>query len=296
MASGFYFLDNPNPNGQHFYTSRRSEIAFVVVHTAENLPDFDPPDMGAERVAAYGARTDRNASWHQTVDSDSVVACLPDDHTAWHVKGYNSASLGVEIATQAHRWGDGPADWEAAVLQNTADVVGRWCIDYGIPAVKLSQAEVDAGEKGLVSHSTLDPSRRSDPGIGFPWELLLEKVQARIDGAAESASEEPEDEEPKPTKKSKKKSSKKKKKSDWFEELIVSLPTVKRGSSGRDVAKMQHLLRGYRYYLKVDGIFGTRTDRAVTEFQEQERIMVDGVVGPQTWRHLLRSERFHYGR
>lgn len=40
--------------------------------------------------------------------------------------------------------------------------------------------------------------------------------------------------------------------------------------------------------LDVDGIFGQYTDQAVRRFQTQRRILVDGIVGPQTWGELNR--------
>lgn len=40
--------------------------------------------------------------------------------------------------------------------------------------------------------------------------------------------------------------------------------------------------------LDVDGIFGQYTDQAVRSFQTQRRILVDGIVGPQTWGELNR--------
>jgi len=40
--------------------------------------------------------------------------------------------------------------------------------------------------------------------------------------------------------------------------------------------------------LDVDGIFGPRTKAAVREFQQNENLSVDGIVGRQTWTALLR--------
>ena len=65
-------------------------------------------------------------------------------------------------------------------------------------------------------------------------------------------------------------------------------PTIKRGSSGAGVKQAQCYLNssltGER--LLVDGVFGPVTDAAVRRFQGCADIVIDGVVGPQTWSHL----------
>jgi hypothetical protein len=58
-------------------------------------------------------------------------------------------------------------------------------------------------------------------------------------------------------------------------------PTVRRGDRGAHVANVQRLLG-----LATDGIFGPKTEQAVRAFQQQRRLKVDGVVGPQTWAAL----------
>jgi peptidoglycan hydrolase-like protein with peptidoglycan-binding domain len=62
---------------------------------------------------------------------------------------------------------------------------------------------------------------------------------------------------------------------------------LRRGSRGAAVVELQTLLaaRGL-YQARVDGRFGPVTERAVKAFQRSEGIVVDGIVGPQTWGRL----------
>lgn len=54
------------------------------------------------------------------------------------------------------------------------------------------------------------------------------------------------------------------------------------GSHSRQVADVQRAL-----HLDGSGTFGPRTGRAVRRFQRREHLLVDGVVGPQTWDALF---------
>ena len=70
----------------------------------------------------------------------------------------------------------------------------------------------------------------------------------------------------------------------------ISLPVVKFGMKGDTVRAAQILLigRGYRCGIwGADGDFGDATKSAVTGFQKNRRLAVDGVVGPETWKALL---------
>ena len=57
------------------------------------------------------------------------------------------------------------------------------------------------------------------------------------------------------------------------------------GSKGPDVMKLQQLL-----YLKADGIFGQITLEAVKDFQRDNGLFPDGIVGPKTWEVLVPRE------
>ena len=61
---------------------------------------------------------------------------------------------------------------------------------------------------------------------------------------------------------------------------------VQAGSEGEWVRKLQRALNEAGYELDVDGIFGDATDEAVRDFQDENDLDVDGVVGPNTWAAL----------
>lgn len=68
-----------------------------------------------------------------------------------------------------------------------------------------------------------------------------------------------------------------------------SNPTLKKGNKGAQVTKMQKLLMKKGYKLPkfgADGDFGNETLTAVKQFQKDNGLTVDGIVGPKTWAKL----------
>lgn len=68
----------------------------------------------------------------------------------------------------------------------------------------------------------------------------------------------------------------------------LEYPTLKKGSKGEYVKKLQTLLKNNGFTtLEVDGDFGEMTKIAVIEFQGMNKLTKDGVCGPKTWQKLL---------
>ena len=58
---------------------------------------------------------------------------------------------------------------------------------------------------------------------------------------------------------------------------------LKKGSKGNDVRQLQNALRALGYNCgPADGIFGWGTEHQVEKFQEDNELLPDGIVGPQT--------------
>jgi len=58
--------------------------------------------------------------------------------------------------------------------------------------------------------------------------------------------------------------------------------TLRIGCKGETIRALQAKLNALGYHLAEDGIFGYGTLQAVRDFQRRKRIVVDGMVGPQT--------------
>lgn len=73
-------------------------------------------------------------------------------------------------------------------------------------------------------------------------------------------------------------------------EDLKKYPTLQKGSKGEYVTKLQTILVQKGYDPKgVDGVFGAGCDAAVKQFQKDNNLTPDGIVGQKTWDVLLNS-------
>ncbi len=68
---------------------------------------------------------------------------------------------------------------------------------------------------------------------------------------------------------------------------LSNYPLIRNGSRNNFVFLLQFILNQNGYNVSVDGIFGSRTQNAVRNFQQRNGLSVDGIVGQNTWRTLL---------
>lgn len=68
---------------------------------------------------------------------------------------------------------------------------------------------------------------------------------------------------------------------------LSELPTLRKGAKGVYVHLLQRLLKG----LDLDGSFGNLTRNSVIAYQTAHALKIDGVVGKQTWGHLVANRR-----
>lgn len=174
-----YLIDHP-PRTRQFRKRTMDPSGVVVVHTAESTPDWVDHDSGAENVARFISERSDYGSYHSVSDSDSKVQLVPWHMCAYHDgTGSNDHSAGISAATQASKWGQAPPAWQRATVKNMA----RSAADYAkwlkkhhgvkIPARRITREQSERKVAGFISHAERDPSRRTDPGADFPWDLFL---------------------------------------------------------------------------------------------------------------------------
>lgn len=125
------------------------------------------------------------ASWQRFIDPFHRVYMIDDNFAAWHASEANPMSIGWEQAGYARfsraEWTtpDGMLQMES-LAYDMATVAKR----DGIPPVWLTTAQVTAVTtfgnrtiKGFCLHRQIDPESRTDPGDGYPYELLMAKIK-----------------------------------------------------------------------------------------------------------------------
>ena len=179
---GFYLLDRRNPNGDHFYTSRREPLLAIVVHVTAGSEDLDTlNDLSAENVAGYAATTNVDVSWHTGSDTDSWVDLLPSNYTAWHATDYNSCTHGHEISKRTTDWRPMSKTWVGKTLRMAAlgpdgkSGLRAIAMRNNIPRRWATKAELDAQRAnfragrpwkpvGFITHAEVQWADRRDPG------------------------------------------------------------------------------------------------------------------------------------
>jgi N-acetyl-anhydromuramyl-L-alanine amidase AmpD len=134
--------------------------SLIIIHAmAENIKDGDKTYSAHEFLQWYGL------SAHALCTPDGVIIrCRDDDEIAWHARGHNTDSLGIEFLVRGeHDYASflkaieypylSPNQYSAGVEQ-----VKIWMDKYGITDVRR--------------HSDVSPGRKVDPGNGFYWDKL----------------------------------------------------------------------------------------------------------------------------
>jgi N-acetyl-anhydromuramyl-L-alanine amidase AmpD len=167
------FVESPNAT-----RASGRPIDVVVMHTMEIAERAD----AAEICARWFASPASQVSAHYCVDAGTVIQCVPEKDIAWHARGGNAASIGIELAgfaSQTRRdWQD---EYSRAVLARAEALVADVCRRRRVPVRWLVAEDLRAGRRGITGHVEVSraygKSDHWDPGDGFPVEAFLDRVR-----------------------------------------------------------------------------------------------------------------------
>jgi hypothetical protein len=123
------------------------------------------------------------ASAHIICDNRTTIHCVPEYRHAYHARGYNYHSLGIEIVGSASQSRDQWLDqYSLDAMLKAAREVARLAGFYRMPIDRfLTDDEVRGYVAGLTTHRAVSralqiPGGHVDPGPNFPEDKFLEMV------------------------------------------------------------------------------------------------------------------------
>lgn len=160
---------------QHRSRSRRRDvfncIDTIVIHATAGYATQHAVDTWKNRKAsAHWIIPDEDEPQH----GKFVWATVAEAKAAYHVgsvdyeqhigagTNVNNRSLGIEIVNTQN-------------VQSFSDPFSQWQIESAARIVLYCWAKYP-NLKHVISHAKLDPTRRSDPGTSFPWNVFRELV------------------------------------------------------------------------------------------------------------------------
>lgn len=193
--------DIPLTKAKHFQVANRGvgQITAIVVHTLE----YPERPTAAEWAAGFfkdpqGPSGPVAVSAHYTVDVDSITHSVLEKDVAWHAGPANGWSIGIEHAGYAAQTSAEWADtYSIAMLERSAELAANICRRYGIPAVRLTAADLKEGKRlGICGHVDVTNGLtggkgHTDPGPNFPWAWYLERVNELLEATPVIPPEEP---------------------------------------------------------------------------------------------------------
>ena len=169
---------HPTRTGAHRSTAA---IRLLILHTSEGSEGL----ISAENLTVFIAspRSATNlASYHYVFDTDCVRPCVPDDYVAYATGGANHDGLAACYPGKAYQ---SAAEWNDEISNLQHEQAARWLADkalqYGIPLVRLTPAQIVAGQRGVCGHvdvtNAYHKSTHTDPGPHFPWDKVIDRAR-----------------------------------------------------------------------------------------------------------------------
>lgn len=154
--------------------ARTQPVRRIVLH-ATGGPDCDAARSfrggTLDGIVQHFLRNQGRISIHYVIGRDGrVVAMVPETQVAYHVRGHNQDSIGIELVND----GDGRDPFAqpqlATLVELLKDLLARYALETD--AIK-SHAELD--DTTIVCKG-VTIKRKQDPGDAFPWQRVLSEL------------------------------------------------------------------------------------------------------------------------
>ena len=134
----------------------------IIIHAIGEFIHYD-----SRILHAVDFLREMGLSAHALICPDgSVIQCRELNQGAYHAKGHNSHSIGIEFLVP------GVHTYESFIEAIAEPYLTCAQIDTGIALCR----NWGAGRE-IQRHSDVDPVRKKDPGEGFPWAEFITEIR-----------------------------------------------------------------------------------------------------------------------
>lgn len=136
----------------------------VIIHA---MGEYIAGDGWDNHAVQYLKRIGLSA--HSLIAPDGInYRCRKDEQGAYHAKGHNTDSLGMEILVKGNH------DYTSFLSAIQTDYITEKQYNESVSQAKEWLEIWDI--ENFVRHSDISPERKVDPGDGFPWSDFLNSV------------------------------------------------------------------------------------------------------------------------
>jgi len=154
---------------------RNSKITTIVIHAiggprcTNNKVEFTGAPGDAKRWIDYFEKNE-NVSIHYVIDREGKVeAGIDENKVAWHAKGKNANSIGIELVNN----GDGQEEYPAEQVEALVNLVKELRRKYQSITNIVRHSDVDNSTFPCGGRNV---ARKQDPGPKFPFDEFLASV------------------------------------------------------------------------------------------------------------------------
>ncbi|MFF5002057.1 N-acetylmuramoyl-L-alanine amidase [Streptomyces phaeochromogenes] len=164
------------------------DISMIVLHATE-LPDMTAAWAEAEKSAS-ASESGRGVCGHIYVDRDGTVyRFVPFDRVAFHVQGFNTPSIGIELVNRGRypnwfkSWGQEPEEkFPSAQIDALRTLLRSLREQY--PTILELRRHSDLDNRLIPAEDQPEQMvrRRIDPGPLFPWTDVVQDWEGTTGG------------------------------------------------------------------------------------------------------------------